>query len=126
MPLTPYALTTWKHAKLHRDGHVIFDGAFYSAPHRFIGAQWWIRAAETTVTIFHGYDIVGVHPRAPGPGARATVLDHLPPAKVDGLTTPALCLRRAADIGPATATLIGRVPATGPSIGYGPPAASCA
>jgi transposase len=110
LPPTPYALTTWKQAKLHRDGHVIFDGAFYSAPHRFIGAQLWIRAAETTVTIFHGYDLVGVHPRATGPGMRATVIDHLPPAKVEGLlTTPALCLRRAADIGPATATLIGRV-----------------
>jgi transposase len=110
LPSAPYALTTWKQAKLHRDGHVIFEGAFYSAPHRFIGRQLWIRAAETTITIFHGYDIVAIHPRAAQPGARTTLTDHLPPAKVEGLlTTPALCLRRAADIGAATATVIGRV-----------------
>jgi transposase len=110
LPPTPYALTTWKQAKLHRDGHVIFDQAFYSAPHRFIGAQLWVRAAETAVTIFHGYEVVAIHPRAARPGDRHTLVDHLPPTKVDGLlTTPALCLRRAADIGPATATVIGRV-----------------
>jgi hypothetical protein len=30
---------------------VIFEQAFYSVPHRFIGAALWIRAGETTVTI---------------------------------------------------------------------------
>ena len=110
LPPTPYALTTWKRAKLHRDNHVIFDHAFYSAPRRFIGAQLWVRGAETTVTLFHEHAIVAVHPRAAGPGERRTIADHLPPTKVEGLlTTPALCLRRALDIGPATATLIGRV-----------------
>lgn len=110
LPATPYALTTWKRAKLHRDNHVIFDQAFYSAPHRFIGAHLWIRAAESTITIFHEHAVVAVHPRAAGPGERRTVVDHLPPTKVDGLlTTPALCLRRAIDIGPATARLIGQV-----------------
>lgn len=110
LPPTSYALTTWKPAKLHRDGHVIFDQAFYSAPHRFLGKTLWVRAAETTITIFYGHEVVAVHPRATKPGDRATLVDHLPPAKVEGLlTTPALCLRRANDIGPATAMLIGRV-----------------
>jgi transposase len=110
LPPTPYVLATWKQAKLHRDCHVIFEQAFYSAPHRLIGQSLWIRAAETTVTIFHGYEIVAVHPRASAPGQRATIVDHLPPTKVEGLlTTPALCLARATAIGPETAEFIGRL-----------------
>ena len=93
LPPTPYAVARWKQAKLHRDCHVIFDGAFYSAPHRLIGQTLWVRAAETSVTVFQGYEIVAVHPRAAQPGQRFTVTDHLPPTKVEGLlTTPALCL----------------------------------
>ena len=110
LPPTPYALATWKQAKLHRDCHVIFEGAFYSAPHRLIGTTLWVRAAETTVTIFHGYATVAAHARATAPGQRVTVVDHLPPAKVEGLlTTPALCLARATAIGPATTEAIGRI-----------------
>jgi transposase len=110
LPPTPYALTTWKKATLHRDSHVTVDQAFYSAPHRLIGTALWVRTAETVVTIFHGYDVVAVHARATRPGDRRTLADHLPPTKVDGLlTTPALCLRRATEVGPETATLIGDV-----------------
>jgi len=43
-------------------------------------------------------------------GSRGGNPDHLPPAKVAGLlATPASCLRRAQDIGPATSEVIGRV-----------------
>jgi hypothetical protein len=37
IPSAPYALATWKKAKLHPDCHVVFDHAFYTAPHRLIG-----------------------------------------------------------------------------------------
>jgi hypothetical protein len=52
---------------------------------------------------------VAVHPRATRPGERATVTDHLPPAKVEGLLTRRRSVSDATDIGPDTATLIGRV-----------------
>jgi transposase len=109
-PTAPYALATWKKAKLHPDCHVVFDEAFYSAPHRLIGQRLWVRGADTSVQIFHEHLLVASHPRAGRRGQRQTVTDHLPPAKVAGLlATPASCVRRAADIGPATSELVGRL-----------------
>jgi hypothetical protein len=110
LPPTPYALATWKKATLHPDCHVVFDQAFYSAPFRLIGQRLWVRGADTSVQIFHQHELVATHPRASRPGQRLTNPDHLPPAKVAGLlATPAACVRRADDIGPATSEVIGRL-----------------
>jgi len=110
LPVTPYALATWKQAKLHPDCHVVFDHAFYSAPHRLIGQKLWVRGADTSVRIFFQHELVATHPRAIRRGQRLTNPDHLPPAKVAGLlATPASCLRRAQEIGPATSDVVGRL-----------------
>lgn len=110
VPATPYALATWKTAKLHPDCHVVFDHAFYSTPFRLIGQRLWIRAADTSVQIFYQHELIATHPRATRRGQRLTNPDHLPPAKVAGLlATPASCVRRAQDIGPATSEVIGRL-----------------
>ena len=104
------ALATWKQAKLHPDCHVVFAGSFYSAPHRLIGRTLWVRAAETTVTLFHEHEAIASHRRALRPGERHTHPDHLPPDKVVALmATPAWCLRRARAIGPATTELTSRL-----------------
>jgi hypothetical protein len=110
LPSAPYQLAIWKRAKLHPDCHIVFQGAFYSAPHRLIGQRLWVRAAETSVVLFHEHQPIATHPRARRPGDRLTHPDHLPPAKVVGLmATPAWCLRRAGEIGPQTRELIGRL-----------------
>jgi transposase len=110
LPVAPYALAIWKRAKLHPDCHVVFAGAFYSAPHRLIGRTLWVRAADTTVTLFHEHEAVASHPRAIRPGLRHTHPDHLPPEKVVALmATPAWCLRRARELGPESTELISRL-----------------
>lgn len=110
LPAAPYALATWKQAKLHPDCHVVFDHAFYSAPHRLIGQKLWVRGADTSVRIFYQHELVATHPRATRRGQRLTNPDHLPPAKVAGLlATPASCVRRAAEIGAATSDVVGRL-----------------
>ena len=110
LPSSPYALATWKQAKLHPDCHIVFDHAFYSAPYRLIGQRLWVRAADTSVRLFHQHELVATHPRATRRGQRLTTPDHLPPAKVAGLlATPANCVRRAAEIGPATSDVVGRL-----------------
>jgi transposase len=110
LPAAPYALAIWKRAKLHPDCHVVFQGAFYSAPHRLIGQTLWVRAAETSVVLYHEHERIAAHPRARRPGERQTHPDHLPPEKVVALmATPAWCLRRARELGPQTAELIGRL-----------------
>jgi DNA replication protein DnaC len=104
VPSAPYALATWKKAKLHPDCHVVFEDAFYSAPHRLTGQRLWVRGADTSVQIFHEHQLVASHSRAIHRGQRLTHPDHLPPAKIAGLlATPASCVRRASDIGPAAA-----------------------
>jgi hypothetical protein len=42
LPATPYAVATWKQAKLHPDCHVVFEHAFYSAPHRLSRQKLWL------------------------------------------------------------------------------------
>jgi transposase len=110
LPAAPYAQAVWKKVKLHPDCHVVFEGSFYSAPHRLIGKSLWVRAADTGVTILHEHEPVASHPRARKPGQRFTINDHLPPAKVAGLmASPAFCLKRASEIGAHTTELIGRL-----------------
>ena len=110
LPATPYTAPIWKHAKLHRDCHVIFEDAFYSAPHRLIGEQLWVRGADTAVTIFLDYGVVAVHPRATKPGQRLTNPDHLPPTKLAGLqVTPVSCRAEAEQIGTATQQVVDRL-----------------
>lgn len=75
-----------------------------------IGQRLWVRAADTSVRLFHQHELVATHPRATRRGQRLTTPDHLPPAKVAGLlATPANCVRRAAEIGPATSDVVGRL-----------------
>ena len=106
LPLSPWELAEWKQAKLHADCHVVFGGAYYSAPHRLIGERLWVRAAGSKIELFHEYALVATHRRA-RPGQRRTLVAHLPPEKVHFLLhTPAWCRERAAEIGPACALFI--------------------
>jgi hypothetical protein len=106
LPPAPWELTEWKQAKLHGDCHVVFDGAYYSAPHRLIGQRLWVRARVTPVELFHDHALVATHRRA-RPGQRRTLAAHLPPDKVQFLLqTPAWCRERAAAVGPACTLFI--------------------
>jgi transposase len=106
LPPTPWELVEWKRAKLHADCHVVFAGAYYSAPHRLIGQRLWVRATAWKVELFHDYALVATHRRA-RPGQRRTLADHLPPDKVQYLMqTPAWCRERATQVGPACAAFI--------------------
>jgi transposase len=101
LPVTPWELTEWKRAKLHPDCHVVFDGAYYSGPHRLIGERLWVRATDLKVELYQDYALVAMHRRA-RPGQRRTIPAHLPPDKVHFLLqTPSWCRARAADVGPA-------------------------
>ena len=106
LPQTPWELAEWKRAKLHADCHVVFDGAYYSGPHRLIGQRLWVRATAFKVELFHEYALVATHRRG-RPGQRRTLTAHLPPQKVHFLMqTPAWCREHAAQIGPACAQFI--------------------
>jgi transposase len=110
LPETSFDLATWKQVKLHRDCHVHFDNAYYSAPFRYVGQALWVRGHARCVRIYADHILVASHPRATTPGQRLTTLDHLPPDKADALTlTPQRCREEAALIGPAALQAVSRL-----------------
>lgn len=104
LPEAPFDTPTWKVVKLHRDCHVTFDNAYYSAPFRLVGAKLRVRGGAQQVRLYTlDFELVATHDRATYPGQRQTHLDHLPPHKVPGLLLDReTCLAEAAAIGPAT------------------------
>ncbi len=108
LPDTPYDMAVWKEVKLHRDCHLVFDQAYYSAPFRLVGQKLWVRGGSREVQIFtQDYQLVATHPRAQRPGRRQTHTDHLPPYKVPGLLlTRDTCRQQASEIGSATRKVI--------------------
>jgi hypothetical protein len=98
----------WKVLKLHRDCHVVFNGAYYSAPFTYIGQQLRVRGGNKQVRIYTlAYDLVATHERADHPGERLTHPRHLPPEKLPGwLLNREACQEEAATLGPATAQVV--------------------
>ena len=111
LPNSPYDMAVWKQVKLHRDCHLIFDQAYYSAPFRLVGQQLWVRGGSREVQIYTSdYQVVATHTRAQRPGRRVTNLAHLPHHKVAGLLlTRESCRQQAAEIGPSTQEVVGRL-----------------
>jgi len=108
LPPTPYDLAIWKRVKLHRDGYVVFEQAFYSAPFRLTGQTLWVRGGSQQVRLYtSAYELVATHPRAQTAGERLTHPDHLLPAKRPGaLWTREVCLALAAEVGSATTQFV--------------------
>ena len=110
LPLPTIApdLGVWSQATVHRDCHVQFERAFYSAPWTLIGKRLWLKASDGMVSLYDAFRVVAAHGRALRPGERRTVRDHLPPnARAFFAHDRAWCLEQAGRIGPACAELIG-------------------
>jgi len=112
LPLPPYPpeLAEWAKAKVHRDGHVQFERAYYSAPFRLVGQSLWLKATPETVRLYRDHELVAAHARQTRPGARATVADHLPPnALAYAMRDPQWCLAQAEAVGPACRGVVERL-----------------
>jgi len=109
LPRTPYDPSIWKQVRVYRDCYVTFEGSHYSAPHRLVGQQLWIRGGARTVELYTSdHQLVATHDRARRHGERQTTLDHLPPAKIPGLTLSRESVQfRAEALGPATLRAVG-------------------
>lgn len=116
LPATPYDPAVWKQVKLHRDGHIVFEKRFYSAPSRLVGQTLWLRAGMAEIRLFStDYALVATHARAAQPGQRTTHPDHLPPHKIRGLTATRASVQTEADaIGPITAQVVAELLADRP------------
>ena len=107
LPEKPFEICEWKGCKLHPDCHVVFDGSYYSSPHRLIGKKLWVRATTKEVRIFYEHKQMAMHLRAKRKGERVTLQDHLPPDKVAyRMKTPSWCRERAKEIGENTSLFV--------------------
>jgi transposase len=111
LPASPYDLAVYKQVKLHRDGHVNFDNAYYSAPFRLVGQQLWVRGGLHEVRILTDeHHCVATHPRAKEPGERITNPGHLPPERAAMLPrTPAALRGQAEQIGADTLAVVAEI-----------------
>lgn len=103
-------IAAWAKLKLHGNCHVQYQKGYYSAPHRFVNQELWLRATCSTVQIYREHEMIAIHPRKTKPGARSTVRDHLPPEAVAYLMRdPTWCRTQAEAVGPHCLALIERL-----------------
>ncbi len=104
LPTSPYELAAWKQAKVHRDGYVVFNRAYYSVPFRLVHQPVYLRDTGQQLRIYTSdHQLVTTHPRAHQPGQRQTHPDHIPDHKRAGvLWQRPECRHLAQQIGPAT------------------------
>lgn len=108
LPAVAPDLGVWSQVSVHRDCHVQFDRAYYSAPFTLVGKTLWLKASDGMVTLHHDFQVVAAHARADRHGVRRTVADHLPPdARAFFAHDRSWCLAQAERIGPACVELIG-------------------
>jgi hypothetical protein len=94
-------------ARVHRDCHLQFQKSLYSVPLGLIGRKLWLRATDTTVTIFSEHRLVASHLRAKSIGTRRTVPEHLPSnAQLYFAHDRHWCAEQARTIGPACTQLV--------------------
>jgi hypothetical protein len=106
LPKIPFVLAEWSRGKVGPDIHVKVGRSLYSVPWRHIGQTLDARSTATMVQLFAGGELVKTHVRTQR--GKQTDLGDYPPEKIAfHMRTPAWCRKRAAEIGPACAALIG-------------------
>ena len=106
LPVRAFELATWHTPKVAADAHVMVGGALYTVPYAHIGRRLDVRMTETLITCFFEGELIKTHPRVKK-GKRSTDWADYPPEKVAFLMrTPAWCLRRARELGPATSAVV--------------------
>lgn len=71
--------------RVHRDGHVQLQGAYYSTPPEYLGQDLWARWDGRTVRLFdQKMKPIAVHAQKQ-PGAFSTIAAHIHPHKISGI-----------------------------------------
>lgn len=101
---TPFPFFHEGQRKVHRDGHVEVQKAYYSVPPEWVGRTVWIRWDSRMVRIFDQHFVqLAVHSRCE-PGRFSTADKHIPAKKITGMERGTVwLLRRAAQIGQGAA-----------------------
>ena len=110
LPVEAYEYAEWKQARVHIDYHVEVHGHYYSVPHALIKKQVDVRITANTIECFHRGQRIASHRRSCHKAHHTTVPAHMPEShRQAGEWSPQRLGRWAAQVGPATETLILRV-----------------
>lgn len=103
LPASLFPSFTEARRKVHRDGHVEFDKAYYSVPPEYLGREVWVRGESRIVRILnHRQEVIALHARAEA-GRFATTDAHIHAHKRSGVERGAqYWLERCRLIGPHT------------------------
>jgi transposase len=104
LPPDPFPSFHEARRRVHRDGHVEVEHAYYSVPPEYLAREVWVRWDARLVRVFNGrMEQVEVHPRK-GPGQFSTRPAHIAPEKVSGVERGAAWqLARVRRLGPQSA-----------------------
>jgi len=104
LPESLFPSFTEARRKVHRDGHVEFDKAYYSVPPEYLSREVWVRGESRVVRILnHRQELIAAHARVE-PGRFATTDAHIHAHKRSGVERGAeYWLGRCRLIGPHTA-----------------------
>ncbi len=106
LPEDPFVLAEWSRCKVGPDIHVKVGKSLYSVPWKHIGQTLDARSTPAMMQLFAGGELVKTHVRVMR--GKQTDLADYPPEKIAfHMRTPSWCRKRAAEIGPACAALIG-------------------
>jgi transposase len=106
LPINRFELARWSTPKVGVDCHVSVAGVLYSVPWRLIGRRVDARLSARHVEVFVDGQLVKTHRRLER--GRQTDYADYPPEKVAFfMRTPAWCRRRASELGPDVAELVG-------------------
>jgi transposase len=106
LPATPFELARWTTPKVGPDCHVKVGKALYSVPWRFIGRTVDAREGDRTVEVFVDGDVVKTWARIER-GKQTDYRDYPPEKVAFFMRTPVWCRRKANELGPNVAELIG-------------------
>jgi transposase len=100
LPPEPFPFYHEGRRKVHRDGHVEVDRAYYSVPPEYLGREVWVRWDSRMVRVFNSrFEQVAVHARVE-PGRFRTSRSHLADEKISAVERGAqYMLRKAVGIG---------------------------
>jgi transposase len=85
LPVSRFELFQESLRRVHRDGHVQLQGAYYSVPPEFLGQELWARWDGRTVRLFdRKMKPIALHAQKQ-PGAFSTIAAHIHPHKISGI-----------------------------------------
>jgi hypothetical protein len=108
LPAAPFVLATWSSAKIGPDIHAKVGATLYSLPWRYLGERVDARSTTTMVQFFRHGELIKTHPVKER--GKQTDYGDYPPEKIAfHMRTPTWCRRRAIEVGPACAGVIGEL-----------------